>query len=125
MIRSGLGEYMSDVWNYADLTYIWSSIANVILQNVLDPFSIPCKILMIIIFLLSLVKTFFFLRIFQQLAPIVNMITNVVYDLRIFLLFYGILITLFSLQLGILGIGNRYIEGGFKTAYGEEDEYPG
>jgi hypothetical protein len=53
------------------------------------------------------------------------MITNVVYDLRIFLLFYCILISLFSLQLGILGIGNKYIEGGFKEAYGEADEYPG
>ena len=65
MLRVGLSDYLADVWNYSDLLYIWSSVANVILQNVLDPFSIACKIVMIIIFLLCLVKTFFFLRIFK------------------------------------------------------------
>lgn len=125
MFRGGLCDYFADFWNYADLIYIWSSIANVILQNVLEPFNLWCKFLMITIYLLALIKTFFFLRIFSQLSPIVNMLTNVVYDLRIFLLFYCILITLFSLLLGILGIGNKYIEGGFKNAYGDKSDYPG
>lgn len=31
MFRGGLTDYFSDPWNYSDLTYIWSSIANVIL----------------------------------------------------------------------------------------------
>jgi len=68
---------------------------------------------MMIILFLGLIKTFFFLRIFDALSPIVTMLTNVIYDLRIFLLFYGILIFLFSLMIGILGIGNIDIPGGF------------
>jgi len=58
-------------------------------------------------------QNFLLLRIFDALSPIVTMLTNVIYDLRIFLLFYGILIFLFSLMIGILGIGNIDIPGGF------------
>jgi hypothetical protein len=75
---------------------------------------------MIVIVFLALIKTFFFLRIFTALSPIVTMLTNVIYDLRIFLFFYGILIVLFSLQLGIIGIGNPYIPGKFKDTYNIE-----
>ena len=52
------------------------------------------------------VKTFFFLRIFPNLAPIVVMITRVVYDLRIFLLFYFIMLFYFCLLFSVLGLGN-------------------
>lgn len=51
---------------------------------------------MCIIVLLLIVKTFFFLRIFPTLTPIVVMLTNVIWDLKIFLFFYTILILLFS-----------------------------
>jgi len=125
MYRSGLSEYFSDFWNYTDCLYIWSSIGNIICQNMVGPFSLISKMLMIIIIVVALIKTFFFLRIFDALSPIVTMLTNVIYDLRIFLFFYAILIVLFSLLLGILGIGNKYIPGGFKDTYGDSDEYPG
>ena len=125
MYRSGPAEYFSDAWNYTDLLYIWSSIGNIVAQNLSGPFALISKLLMIIIIMLALVKTFFFLRIFDALSPIVTMLTNVIYDLRIFLGFYTILIVLFSLLLGILGIGNKNIPGGFKDTYGEAEEYPG
>ena len=41
------------------------------------------------------------------------MINRVVYDLRVFLLFYIILIVLFSMIYAVLGVGNREV-GGFK-----------
>jgi len=50
------------------------------------------------------------------------MLTNVVYDLRIFLFFYGILTVLFSLLLGIIGLGNRFVDGPFKDAHGADAE---
>ena len=84
--------YFEDPWNYADMLYIWSSIITLILQNTAGPTALLSKILMITIVFLALLKTFFFLRIFTALSPIVTMLTNVIYDLRIFLLFYGILI---------------------------------
>jgi len=73
---------------------------------------------MMFILLVALYKTFMFLRIFSALSPIVNMLKNVIYDLRIFLTFYAILIILFSLLFGILGVGNPNIEGEYQKKYG-------
>jgi hypothetical protein len=95
LFRGGIGDYFSDLSNYGDLLYIYGSLANIILQLKLGPFHIVSKIFMCIIVLLLVSKTFFFLRIFPVLTPIVVMITNVIYDLRIFLFFYLILIALF------------------------------
>jgi len=75
---------------------------------------------MIVIIFFGLLRTFTFLKIIASLSPIVTMLTNVVYDLRIFLFFYVILVVLFSLLLGILGVGNRFIEGNFKNNFGED-----
>jgi hypothetical protein len=54
-----------------------------------------------------LFKTFFFLRIFPTLAPIVVMLKTVIYDLRIFMFFYMILIGMYCQTFGILGLGNN------------------
>jgi hypothetical protein len=85
-----------------------------------SPRDVMCKVFMLIIIFLGLLRTFTFLKIIASLSPIVTMLTNVVYDLRIFLFFYVILVVLFSLLLGILGIGNRNIEGNFKDNFGED-----
>ena len=63
---------------------------------------------MCIIVIFLIIKTFFFLRIYPTLTPIIVMLKRVVYDLRIFLFFYMILITLFSQLLAVLGLGNNY-----------------
>ena len=75
---------------------------------------------MILIIFLGLLRTFTFLKIVAALSPIVTMLTNVVYDLRIFLFFYAILTVLFSLLLGIIGLGNTEIEGKFRNQFNEE-----
>lgn len=72
--------------------------------------------------MLALAKTFFFLRIFDLLSPIVTMLTNVINDLQVFIGLYTLLIVLFSLLLGILGVGNPNIEGKFRTYFGEGAE---
>jgi hypothetical protein len=60
---------------------------------------------MIMIILFLVVKTFFFLRIIESFTPIVIMLINVIYDLRIFLFFYGILLLMYSLIFCVIGIG--------------------
>lgn len=105
--RGGLLDYVSDPWNFADFVYIWGSVANSILQVVLGPYHLATRVIMSTIVLLLVTKTFFFLRIFPTLTPIVVMITNVIYDLRIFLFFYFILILLFSQLFAVVGLGNR------------------
>ena len=42
------------------------------------------------------------------------MIQNVIYDLRVFLLFYSILIVFFSMIFAVLGVGNGNVRGKFK-----------
>ena len=116
MFKAGTS-YFDDPWNYADMIFIWGSLITLVLQNTIGPAALVSKILMIVIVFLALIKTFFFLRLFTALSPIVTMLTNVIYDLRIFLGFYGILILMFALHLGIIGIGNPYIPGKFKDVY--------
>lgn len=104
--RGGCADYLKDPWNYADILYIWGSVFNIIAQNVLGPFHLLCKSLMCIIVTLLITKTFFFLRIFPLLTPIVVMITNVIIDLKIFLMFYTILLFGFCQIFAVIGLGN-------------------
>ena len=88
--------------------YILGMFFNIGLQIFLGPFSLYSRISMCVIVLALLVKTFFFLRIFPLLTPIVVMLSEVIYDLRVFLLFYVILISFFSQIFAVLGLGNDY-----------------
>ena len=104
----GITNYFSDPSNYSDCLYIWGSIINVFLQNLLGPFHIVCKVIMIVIVLQVLLKSFFFLRVFPTLTPIIVMLKTVIYDLRIFMLFYSLLIGIFCLVFAVLGLGASY-----------------
>ena len=81
---------------------------------------------MTIIFLMQIIKSFFYLRIFQGLSYIVTMIYTVCKDLQVFLLFFTILIVLFAQIFAVLGVGNPK-QGGALAEYvesvnsGEED----
>ena len=46
------------------MLYIWGGVTNVILQNVMSPYHIVNKVLLTMIFLMQIVKTFFCLRVF-------------------------------------------------------------
>lgn len=98
-------EYLSDKWNYLDMLLTWGSVLNIIFQLTKGPRFLLSEILMILISMALIVKVFFFLRMFPTLTPIVVMLMNVVYDLRIFLLFYVILIFFFAQMYSVLGLG--------------------
>jgi hypothetical protein len=112
LYRVGLTEYFANLTNYSDCLYIWGSIINVFLQNVLGPFHIVCKVIMIVIVLQVLLKSFFFLRVYPTLTPIIVMLKTVIYDLRIFMLFYSLLIGIFCLVFAVLGLGADYDQDG-------------
>lgn len=63
-----------------------------------------------LVVVLLIVKTFFFLRIRESFTPIVIMLTNVIYDLRIFLMFYTILLFIFSMMFSVIGVGLKEIQ---------------
>ena len=87
----------------------------------IGPLHIYSKIVVSFVVVMIVNKCFFFLRILPQLTPIVVMLTNVVYDLRIFLLFYTILIVLFAQFFAILGVGNIKVPGRFRDQWTAPD----
>ena len=84
---------------------------------VYSPFEFVVKLAMSVVIFLGMGKTFFFLRIFESLSPIVTMLTCVIQDLKIFMLFFLILIVMFSLQISILSLGNLKVEGNFRDTF--------
>ena len=106
LYKQGVTDYFSSIQNYSDQLYVWCSVANVISQNSSEASAIYNKILMTIIFMQQIAKSFFYLRIFQSLSYIVTMIYTVMRDLQVFLLFFTILILLFSQIFAVLGVGN-------------------
>ena len=122
MYKDGLTAYLTDLGNYADMTYIWCSVINVILQNMGQGQEFHTKIIVTVIIWVQIAKTFFFLRIFEELSYIVSMILNVICDLRRFLLFFVILIILFSQCVAVLGLANPRFQGQYQRWYDSEHE---
>ena len=116
---------MSDPWNYTDMLYIWASILQVVLHSLYSPYELKCKATMYVVVLLGLIKTFFFLRIFDAFSPIVTMIARVMSDLQVFTFFFMLLIWMFSILLSVLGLGNLQVEGGFRDEFLGQESYPG
>jgi len=83
--------------------YIAESRANPDSTTLVKPDDLSCTVSMTIVLLMALFKTFFFLRISDTLAYLVTLIVNCIVDLKIFLLFYVILIYMFALIVGVLG----------------------
>lgn len=104
--KSGVTVYLSDMWNYSDQCHIWLGYTNIIVHQVQPPYSHSTKFLSIIVTFFLLIKTFFFLRIFGELSYLVTMMKQVVYDLKVFMIFYFILIWIAALILNIIELGN-------------------
>ena len=73
------------------------------------------KVVLIIVIMTSLKKTFAYMRIFKEFSSIVTMINCVIIDLRIFMVFFFILIVFFSIILDVIGRNNaaEYKKVGF------------
>ena len=97
-------EYFLDPWNYVDILHISLGYINIVFQLYCGTWSIASKTVMMIVVLLQLTKTFFFMRIIMGFSYIVTMIISVIKDLRVFMIFFAILILMFSM---IFDIFNR------------------
>lgn len=75
---------------------------DIMLQIKVGTCCIFTKTILIFVIFLLLVKTFFFMRIFESFSYIVTMIINVVIDLQVFMLFFTILVVMFSLVFDVL-----------------------
>ena len=77
------------------------------------------QILMIFVTFMLLIKTFFFLRIFDNLTRLVIMIKEVVFQIVEFLIFYFIFIFMFSIIIGIIGVGHYNLENDIDIMVGD------
>ena len=49
--KVGSISYFGDLGNYSDCLYNWASLINIVLQNILGPYHIVCRLIMSIIVL--------------------------------------------------------------------------
>lgn len=94
--------YLNDVWNYLDLLHIFAGYYNIYSQFCVGTWEMSSKIVIIMVTIFCLLKTFFFMRIVKSFSYIVTMIMNVVADLRIFMIFFFILIMMFSMIFDVI-----------------------
>lgn len=95
--------YFAQGSNYIDVCHVLFGYYNIWCQMADNgTWNIWSKIVMIICISTCLLKTFFFMRIFTSFSYIVTMITNVVIDLKIFLIFFAILIIMFSMIFDVI-----------------------
>lgn len=93
--KQGFTIYFSDKWNWADQVHIWGGFLNIYLHSIDHPSEEMVtnrKVLLIILCFIMLIKTFFFMRLYQSMSELVMMMLQVMVDLRAFLCFYFILI---------------------------------
>ena len=95
MLKQGF-DYFKDGWNYIDILNIGLGLWSVYCQLYRGTLELDSKLVMIALLLICLLKTFFYMRVVMSFSYIVTMIINVFIDLRVFLLFFTILIMMFS-----------------------------
>lgn len=72
--KIGVSNYFSKTKNVIKQLYIWGTIAMIVLHMVLNPFHIMSKVVMMAVIILSIQRTFKFMRIFSSFSPIVTML---------------------------------------------------
>lgn len=111
--KDGIIDHVSNLWNVNDFLMVTTGILTVVLGQFMNQLAVKLKIVLILSCLSLLIKTFYFLRIFNSLSYLVAMLGQVISDLRVFALFFTLLIILLSQSITILGLGNTRVPGKF------------
>jgi len=75
MVKKGFVAYLFNLNEVIiDILYILGSIGMTISHLLTDPFHIASKIIMILVILLSIIRTYKFMKIFSAFSPIVTML---------------------------------------------------
>lgn len=72
--KGGIGDYLTDMSNLLDIIFIWGSIGMSILHYNYGPLTFYSKLIMVVVLLSAIRRTFNFLRIFRPLTTIVTML---------------------------------------------------
>lgn len=98
----GVTLYFGDLSNYLDIMHIGFGFINIYFQINMGIFNIMSKTVIIIEIILSLAKTFVFMRIVLSFSYIVTMIVNVIIDMNVFFLYFFIQVLFFSLTFAVV-----------------------
>lgn len=110
--NSNLMSYLSkDLWNLYDILFIVIYAVYVPISFTSDKDDYEIKVLQCCIIMLFAIKLNFFLRIFDRFSFLVQMIRGVFHDVQNFILYFCIMIALFSILPSILIRGVQIHEG--------------
>ena len=99
--------YWKGPWNHTDLFYITFQTINVSVHFFYDKHGEILPVLMMVIVLfMTTIKLLFYLQNIESISTLVILMTQVIYDLRLYMIFFFILVYLFALIIGTLGVGN-------------------
>lgn len=102
MRKKGFTEYInSNIW--PDCAQIVLGYLNIYMQMHVGTYASSSKVVMIATVCVTMFKTFEYLRIISTFSYIVTMIRAVLYDLRVFCLFWTIVVISFSEVLDCFG----------------------
>jgi hypothetical protein len=133
LFNQGTRSYFSEIWNWTDQFHIWGGLVNIYLQSITDTvwrkeYEQFCKLLIMMLTFLLLIKTFFYMRLLPSMAYLVTMMKTVFSDIKGFLLFFLILVWTVSLIFSTVGLGkddptrNEMVRD--KTKF-KQTEFPG
>jgi hypothetical protein len=94
--------YFREAANYINLLQIILGYVSIVQQYYQDPVELIPKTVMIITVITSLMKQFFYMRVVAKFSYIVTMMVNVIIDLSTFLVFFLILVFMFSLVFDVI-----------------------
>lgn len=119
-----------DIWNFCDISLFSLYCAYVPVSFIYKGQEYTVKVIQCAIIMFISIKVNFYLRIFDKFAYLVQMITQVFYDLRYFILYFFIILSFFSIQVSIYmkdvdnheGIGPfMYFVMVLRTSLGDND----
>ena len=99
--KTGVCNYVCT--NYKDWIHIVFGYLNIYMQLTQGTWSLQSKVVIILVIFATMFRTFESLRVIQSYSYIVTMIREVMYDLRVFLTFYVILILSCTMVLDVIG----------------------
>lgn len=103
--------FFKDFWNFFDLTIFLLYLAYLPISYFYEPEDYLMKAIQCAIIFQFSVKFNFYLRLYDKFGFLVQMIVNVFYDLRYFLLYFAMLISFFSIMISIIMRGVEQHEG--------------
>jgi hypothetical protein len=100
--RENFQTYTSNVWNLNDIVSFLCYLAFFIVSFSAEDKIYTLKALQLAVTITSFIKLCFLIRIFTKLAFLVRMLVTVFYDLTYFLIFFLIVVAMFTLVIHII-----------------------